>query len=68
MAVAGGATSAYRCSVMDDRLYCSPTTTLRSQCVAVAEAIEQMAQGETVVVAGSDMPALRIELAKVVGR
>lgn len=65
MAVTGGATTAYRCSVLDNTLHCSRTTTLRKECVAVAEALERMGRGESVVVKGSDMPALRAELAKV---
>ncbi|HRJ40434.1 MAG TPA: hypothetical protein PL105_01070 [Caldilineaceae bacterium] len=68
MAVAGGATSAYWCSVMDDVLYCSPTTTLRSQCVPVAQAVERMGRGERVMVAGSDVAALRSEVEKVLGQ
>lgn len=65
MAIAGAATSAYWCAVMEERLYCTPTTTLRSQCVDLAEAIERLGRGERVTVAGSDMAALREELAKV---
>ncbi len=65
MAVAGGACSAYRCSVMEDRLYCASTTTLRSLCVGVADAVERLGRGETVIVQGSDMQALRAELESV---
>jgi len=64
MAVAGGACSAYRCFVMDGALHCQPTTTLRSQCVAVGEAVDILSRGETVIVQGSDMAALRSELDK----
>lgn len=62
--MAGGACSAYRCYVMDGALHCQPTTTLRSQCVAVAEAVNILSRGETVLVQGSDMAALRQELGK----
>lgn len=67
MAVTGGATTAYRCSVLDNTLHCSRTTTLRKECVAVADAIKRMARGETVVVKGSDMSALRAGLRQVAG-
>lgn len=58
MAVAGGATSAYRCQVVDGTLEVSNTTTLRSECVAVEAAIVRLGRGERVTVAGGDMEAL----------
>lgn len=67
MAIAGGATTAYKCRVVDGFLHVTRTSGLRSQCVKVAEAIEQLGRGETVTVAGSDMGALRSELEKVLG-
>ncbi len=62
MAIAGGATSAYRCQVIDAELEVSNTTTLRSECVAVDEAFVRLGRGERVIVAGSDMEALRRRL------
>ncbi len=62
MAIAGGATSAYRCQVVDGALEVSNTTTLRSECVAVEAAVVRLGRGERVTVAGSDMEALRRRL------
>ena len=59
MAVAGGATSAYRCRVMDCALYVESTTRLRSECAPVQDALARLGRGEVVVVAGSDLAALR---------
>lgn len=59
MAVAGGATTAYRCWVQDDFLQVARTTTLRTQCVDVKDALLPLSRGEVVTVAGSDMAALR---------
>jgi rRNA-processing protein FCF1 len=39
-----------------------PTTRLRSQCATVDDALQRLAKGERVVVAGSDMVALRDRL------
>lgn len=62
MAIAGGATSAYRCQVVDGTLEASSTTTLRSECTAVDDAFVRLGRGERVVVAGSDMAELRKRL------
>ena len=62
MAIAGGATSAYRCQVIDGELEVSNTTTLRSECVEVDAAVVRLGKGERVTVAGSDMEALRCRL------
>jgi hypothetical protein len=50
--------------VEEDYLYAASTTTLRSLCVDVATAVERLSRGETVIVQGSDMAALRSELDK----
>jgi hypothetical protein len=63
MAVAGSATTAYKCRIEDDRLTTEPTTTLRSECARVADAQEQLNAGNQVTVAASDMEALRQRLA-----
>lgn len=63
MAVAGGACSAYRCWMIGGELYVASTSTLRSLCTPVDEALERLEQGESVTVAGSDVAALRRRLA-----
>ncbi len=62
MAIAGGATSAYRCQVVDDILETRGTTTLRSECADVEAALLRLGRGEWVTVAGSDMETLRRRL------
>ena len=62
MAIAGGATVAYRVQVLDGELRMTQTTTLRSQCESVAAALVRLERGEQVTLAGSDMVALRLEL------
>ena len=59
MAVAGGACSAYRFSIVRHALECQGTTALRSRCLSPAEAAAQLAQGFPVVVAGTDAIAFR---------
>ena len=59
MAVSGGACSAYRCQVQDGQLVATPTTSLRTLCVAPTDALEPLSRGEWVTVAGSDVAALR---------
>lgn len=44
MAMAGGACSAYVCQVRDNRLLVEATTTLRSLCADVTEALGQLEQ------------------------
>lgn len=67
MAVAGGATAAYRCSVAWDdgggALRTTFTTMARTECATVDDALRRLQAGETVTVAGSDMAALRQRLA-----
>lgn len=67
MAVAGGATAAYRCSVAWDdgggALRTTFTTMARTECATVDDAVRRLQAGETVTVAGSDMAALRQRLA-----
>lgn len=65
MAVAGGATSAYRCQVQDGELVIVPTTSMRSECASPEEAIPRLGQGEWVTVAGSDMAEIRKRLGAV---
>ena len=64
MAVAGGATTAYRCWIQDDFLQVARTTTLRTECTSVEDALLPLGRGEVVTVAGSDMAALRAALSK----
>lgn len=64
MAIAGGATTAYLCRLEDGELQVSRTTTLRTRCASVADAVRWMGEGQHVVVAGSDMAALRARLAQ----
>jgi len=59
MAIAGGATTAYKCQVIGGQLSAVPTTTLRTECVEPEDALPRLATGERVTVAGSDMAALR---------
>lgn len=63
MAIAGGATSAYICSMdKEGKLMTQPTTTQRSLCVTVDKAIERIKAGERVTVAGGDVTELRRRL------
>ena len=64
MAAGGGATSAYKCQVNAYELTVQPTTTLRTQCVRLDQALAALARGELVTVAGSDMAALQVHLAQ----
>lgn len=62
MAISGGATSAYFCEIVDCELRTTSTTRLRSACATVDDALQRLAAGERVVVAGSDVVALRDRL------
>ena len=64
MAAGGGATSAYRCQVHAYELVIQPTTTLRTQCVRLDQALAALARGEQVTVAGADMAPLQMHLAQ----
>jgi hypothetical protein len=59
MAIAGGACSAYRCRVIDGELVVMPTTTLRTLCVKLQDAVDALSRGEWVLLAGGDMAELR---------
>ena len=59
MAVAGGATTAYRFLLVRHALVCERTTAMRERCLSPAEAVAQLAQGFPVTVAGSDAIAFR---------
>ena len=59
MAVAGGATSAFLCQVVDGELVFKLRTTLRSQCVGPEAALTTLATGQQALVASSDMVKLR---------
>ncbi|MBP8292292.1 MAG: hypothetical protein KAX65_05935, partial [Caldilineaceae bacterium] len=62
MAVAGGMTSAYRCSVSDNSLIAAPTTYPSRDCANVEAALQILGRGETCIVAAADMSALRARL------
>ena len=66
MAIAGGATTAYACQVVNGALVVARKSTLRSLCVKVDEAFRLLGEGQRVTVAGADMPALRARLGAVV--
>lgn len=61
MAIAGGACSAYwvRYDNQQRWLHVRSTTTLRSECTPVDEAVQRLLLGEQVTVAGSDMVEVR---------
>lgn len=63
MAAGGGVTTAYKCWVVAEQMFTQHTSRLRSECVKVDDAVARLGCGETVVVAGSDMAALRTRLA-----
>jgi rRNA-processing protein FCF1 len=62
VAVSGGATTAYSCIISGMELSTAPTTRLRSECATVDDAMQRLAAGDRVVVAGSDMAALQDRL------
>lgn len=62
MAIAGGACSAYRVNVRDRQIHVQSTTTLRSMCIGVEEAMIKLSRGEVVTVAGADMAELRRQI------
>lgn len=59
MAIAGGATTAYFCSIEDGKLMVHRTTCLRSYCDDPQGAIELLCSGLKATVAGSDMVEVR---------
>ena len=67
MAIAGGATVAYVCQVIDGCLDISPVTSQRSLCMKPQGAVLCLERGERVVVAGSDMVTLRALLGVEIG-
>jgi len=64
MAAGGGATSAYMCQVHAYQLVIQPTTTLRTECAKLDQALAALARGEEVTVAGADMAELQMHLAQ----
>lgn len=62
MAIAGGATSAYRVWLDDVKLCMVPTSTLRSLCDAVDAAVLIVRRGGVATVAGADVDAVRRQL------
>jgi len=64
MAAGGGATSAYKCQVHAYELVIQPTTTLRTECAKLDQALAALARGEEVTVAGADMAELQMHLAQ----
>ena len=62
VAVSGSATTAYSCMISGYELTVNRTTRARSECATVDDALQRLARGERVVVAGSDMAALRDRL------
>lgn len=59
MAIAGGATTAYKCQIFDNQLVVRQTTSLRSECASPQQALPLLARGEWVIVAGGDLVELR---------
>lgn len=69
MAIAGGACSAYQVRVQDRQLQVvRSTTSLRSMCTGVEEAMLRLSRGEMVTVAGSDITELRRQVDLAIGR
>jgi hypothetical protein len=50
--MAGGNTTAYSCMISGMELTTAPTTRARSQCATVDDAMQRLAAGDRVVVAG----------------
>ena len=65
--MAGGATTAFECQVVDGELVIKLRTTLRSLCVKPETAVATLSTGQRVLVAGSDMVRLRELLGVGVG-
>lgn len=69
MAIAGGACSAYQVRVRERQLQVvRSTTSLRSMCTGVEEAMIRLSRGETVTVAGSEMAELRRQVDLAIGK
>ncbi len=69
MAIAGGATTAYRLWIdADNQLRSERTSTLRDLCATPAEAAHELRNGRTVIVAGSDVDTLRSLLSKEIAQ
>lgn len=56
MAIAGGATVAYRCRIVDGKLYRDKDTAMKT--VPPLPAVYALLRGETVIVAGADVVAV----------
>lgn len=65
MAIAGGATVAYMCQMIDGELVVTRGTALRSGCLSVGEAVKWLRAGQRATVAGPEMAALRAALGRV---
>ncbi len=65
MAIAGGATTAYKCVLTGKLLHRAPVGMIqRSQCVEPDEAIKRLRGGEGVIIAGSDIHLVRTRLSE----
>lgn len=64
LAIAGGATTAYRCQVIGSELFVSRTTIQRSECDTIDAALQKLSSGEWTIVTGSAMAELRRLLAE----
>lgn len=62
MAIAGGATVAYRCRVIDDTLIDTRTTYPVGMCEKLESALTKLQSGDVVIVAGADKHALNERL------
>lgn len=56
MAVAGSATSAYRVQIVGGELQVTATTSMSYLCQTPAQAMDSLRNGDSAVIAGSDMP------------
>lgn len=64
MAVAGGATTAYRCTLVDGELQMGTSRMVSGDiCIKPQDAVPVLLSGESVIVAGVDMVKLRALLA-----
>lgn len=58
-----GECTAYSCQVVANELTALFTPRLRTDCATIDDALQRLARGEAVIVASSDMQALRTRLA-----
>jgi hypothetical protein len=57
--------TAYRCQVVANELSAAFAPRVRTECATVDDALQRLERGDTVIVAGSDMAALRTRLARL---